>query len=340
MNVLESGFNRRDMLRLGLRTSALPLFGTMLAGCWDESGKNVARTPMVVTAGANFFYGNQMVAIKKGFTAENGIDAELKLFDVGFLGTQAVVANQATTAGTVEFPLISLVAKGADLIVPAITEQDLGFGAIVNSSIREPGDFAGKKIGIIVGSSGDYAFAKYMEKYSVNPSSVKFVNLQVSDFISTLARGDTDGFIWQEPTLSLALSQLGDKVHLMEPRISTAYTQRVYLEVARSWAEKNRAALVGYLKALIQAEKFIESNPDEAASMMGSYIHLDGSKVRKQIETTKTRFPVQFDGDDLKAMQDVAVWMKEKGKIDTVPDIKKIVDTSYLKAADPSARVV
>src|SRR5262245_61710740 len=79
-----------------------------------------ALTRVRLTAGANIGYSHQYVGEATGIFRRHGIDGSVILFDVGFLGTEAVVAGQAETAGTVEFPVLSLLARGADLVIPAI----------------------------------------------------------------------------------------------------------------------------------------------------------------------------------------------------------------------------
>ncbi|MBK7473698.1 MAG: hypothetical protein IPI73_26750 [Betaproteobacteria bacterium] len=72
-------------------------------------------TPVRFTCGANLGYTNLYVAEGAGIFQKPGSTRKVILFDVGFLGTEAVLAGQADTATTAGFPMINYVAKGADL---------------------------------------------------------------------------------------------------------------------------------------------------------------------------------------------------------------------------------
>ncbi len=298
-----------------------------------------AADPVTIrlTAGANIGYADLYVAEATGLFKKHGIDGSVLLFDVGFLGTQAVVAGQAETAGTVEFPLMALVSKGADLVVPAvfITVHDLRIVCL--STIAKPADLAGKKIGLIYGSSADYAFDRYLAHEGVPKDKVTLVNVAASEQVALFAKGDIDGYVWLEPMISRGLEIMKDRAHLLEPNIDVAYLTRTYLEMNRAWCDAHPDATTSLLRAMIEANEFIKANPEETAKITAKKLNLkSASDVAAQLKRVNFDWSVYLDKAALDAFTPVGEWMKANGKLKgDVPDMSKVFAPQYLRAIDP-----
>ena len=95
--------SRRRWLKIGGAISAGAALGMGMAPARAQ-GK---LTPVRFTCGANLGYANIFVADSAGIFRKYGIEPQVILFDVGFLGTEAVLAGQAETSTTVAFPMIA-----------------------------------------------------------------------------------------------------------------------------------------------------------------------------------------------------------------------------------------
>lgn len=288
------------------------------------------------TAGANVAYANLMVAQEAGIAAKYGLNAPVKLFDVAFLGYDAMVAGQADTAGTSVFPFLNYQAKAPDLITVAVmlTANDLKI--VVKNDIKVANDVVGKRIGFQVGSAIDYAFARYLEHYRIPATSVKIVNLPAADLVSTMARGDIDGFVWLEPVVSNAFTAMGDKIHLLVPGVEVTFVNRAHVEVLRSWAESNRPQVVAFLRSLIDANAYIKGNKQKAAEITGKLLNYPADKIPDQWANANLDWTVHMKPFAITDIEETADWMFKKGILKTRPDVTKIVDTSFLKEIDPA----
>lgn len=290
-----------------------------------------------LTAGANIGYADLYVAEAEGLFTKYGIDGSVLLFDVGFLGTQAVVAGQAETAGTVEFPVMALVAKGADLIIPAvfITADDLRI--VTLSTIEKPADLEGKTIGLIHGSSADYAFDRYLSHFGVPRDSLSIVNVAAAEQVALFAKGDIDGFVWLEPLISRSLEIMQGRAHILDPNIAAVYRTRTYLEMRRDWCDANPEATENLLRAMIEANEFIKANPADTARITAQKLNLQPDDVAKQLERINFDWSLYLDKEALDGFAPVGEWMKANGRLEgEVPDISKVFEPKYLRAVDPS----
>lgn len=294
-------------------------------------------TKVRLTAGANIGYSHQYVGEAAGIFRKHGIDASVILFDVGFLGTEAVVAGQAETAGTVEFPLVSLLSKGADLVVPAviITADDLKIVAL--TSIQKPEDLAGKRVGYIFGSSAHYAFDLYLSHFGVPRDKVTHVNVPAAEQPAVLARGDIDAFVWLEPMVTRGLEVMRGKAHVMKPGIEAAYKTRTYLEMSRSWVEKNPDATVNLLKAFVECDKFIRADPKKTAEIAGKKLNIPAAQAETLLKQVGFDFSIYLDAELTKVFDGVATWMRGQNRLQgPAPDMRKVFVPEYLRKVDPS----
>lgn len=316
-----------------------------LVGCSQQGGSQQQGgseqpqelTPVVLPVAANAGYAPWDVAMERGFFEDHGLAATLKTFDNGVAGTQAMLAGQVQAGGTVEMPLIANLAQGADIIVPAVwfTGQELRL--VVDAGIQTSEDLAGRTIGVQEGGINDYAFQRYMEEQGIDPKSVTMVNVPGAEQVATMARGDIDGFVNEEPIVSSAFEELGERVHFLEPSISDTTTVRNYLQFDRTWAEENPETVEAVIAALIDANAFIEENPEEAAQIAGGRIGVEPETLQKWWAEGGIRWDLYLDDDSRTALGDVADWMAENAYVDEAPDTEAVFDTSYLEAVDPDA---
>ena len=279
--------------------SALAAGGALATGV--TIGPGVARaqtrgmTPVRFTCGANLGYANLFVADGAGIFRKHGIDSQVILFDVGFLGTEAVLAGQAETATTAAFPMINFVAKGANLIVPAnvITGDNIKIVAL--DTIRKPEDFVGKRVGLIHGSVAHYAFDRYVQHFKLPKDKVRIENVPAAEQVALMAKGDLDAFVWVEPVLSRGIEVMKGRARLMEPNLNVVFTNRDYLQMQRPWAEKNADVVAAMLRAYIEANEFIKAEPAKAAAFAAKKLNLPPETVPELMRKGGSRWDVYID---------------------------------------------
>ena len=223
--------------------AALAAGGAITTGI--VAGPGVARaqsrglTPVRFTCGANLGYTNLYVADGAGLFRKHGIDSQVILFDVGFLGTEAVLAGQAETATTAAFPMINFVAKGADLIVPCVAITGDNIKIVALDTIKTPQDFVGKRVGLINGSVAHFGFDRYIQHFKLPKDKIRIENVPAAEQVALMAKGDLDAFVWTEPVVSRGIEIMKGRARVMEPNLGVVMTNRDYLQMPRAWAQKN-----------------------------------------------------------------------------------------------------
>lgn len=334
-----SGVDRRKFLRIAGGAAAAPIVGsTGLA--WHGMAQAQSAKPLLpvrFTCGANLGYSNLFVAEGAGIFQKHGIDGRVILFDVAFQGTEAVIAGQAETASTVEFPLINYLAKGADLIVPAVMQTADDLKIVALKSIAKPEDLIGKRVGLIIGSSAHYGFDQYMKRFKLPKDAVNVVNVPAAEQVALFAKGDLDAYIWVEPVVTRGLDIMKGKAHVLSPGLETVMKSRIYLQLARSWAEKNPEGVPAILRALLEANEFVKKNPEKTAEFAGKKLNLPAAQIPELLKRGGWDWDIYLDSALVPVFAEVTDWMKENKRLaGTPPDIRQAFFPGPLKAIDPS----
>lgn len=323
-------FNSGRSGLIGLLCLALA-FVTTGCGNGQQEGQG---TPMTFTGAGNLSWLNVFVAEDEGIFEKHGIESTVRVFDVGFLGTEAVLAGEAQTAGSVEFPLLGLLGQGAGLVVPAVVATAEDQRIVVNDSIQKPEDLRGKKIGLIAGSAFEYSFQEYLNHFNIPRGEVEFVNVDAAEQVAVMARGDIDGFLNVEPVVSRALDSL-DNVHVLEPGTEVVYTTRILLQMNKDWVNSNPDGVKKALAALVEANDFIKANPDRAAEIGAKWTNSDKATVTSFLEDAKFDYTVHYDPTVRESMEKIANWMIENGKLEKMPDLNQVFVVDHLKEVAP-----
>lgn len=334
-----SGINRRKFLRMAGGAAAAPIIGgaglVWQSAAGAQSGKPLL--PVRFTCGANLGYSNLFVAEGAGIFQKHGIDGRVILFDVAFQGTEAVIAGQAETASTVEFPLINYLAKGADLVVPAVMQTADDLKIVALKSIAKPEDLVGKRVGLIVGSSAHYGFDQYMKRFKLPKDKVNVVNVPAAEQVALFAKGDLDAYIWVEPVVTRGLDIMKGKAHILSPGLESVMKSRIYLQLARSWAEKNPQGVPAILRALVEANEFVKKNPEKTAELAGKKLNLPPAQIPELLRRGGWDWNIYLDSGLTQVFAEVTDWMKENKRLaGAAPDIRRAFLPAPLKAIDPS----
>ena len=199
--------------------------------------------------------------------------------------------------------------------------------------VQSPNDLKGKRIGVVQANPSQYFFSLLLKKYDVAPSEVTIIRLGPAEMLSALTGGSIDGFVWQEPFLSLAVKADPNKFHrLPEPGLNAIYASVIVNDNA---LHQRRPTLVKALRALDQACAFIKAKPDEAVRIGSVYAQMDPDVTAEAIKRMKIGLTIDVPAMKAK-MTDEANWAIAEGVAkagSTVPDYVDYLDPSVLADA-------
>lgn len=272
------------------------------------------------------------IALRKGFLAQNGIDAERVDLSGG------AQLHQAMTAGALDIALgggpdLAFVAKGAPEIgVAAMAGPPLFLGIIVayDLPIKTSDDLKGKKIGVPNGALLQWLTKKLMQNKGWGPNDLTQVTVGgdwpseiaplVTHQIDAVESAAALGFQLETTKQGRLLMTTGDIVH--------DFIQHVIFASNKTVAE-NPDAVRRFLKAWFETIAFMRANKDETVEIARSVTKFTPEVEGKEYDLVMPMMldDGHFPASGLKVIQESLV---EMGLLDTKPDMSKLYTEAYL----------
>ncbi len=280
------------------------------------------------------------LAQRKGWFAREGISLEMIPIDGG-AANMVVALNKGTVeiARTATPYLIQDVLKGSDNVAILGETATPIYSLIAKPDINNFADLKGKTIGLSL--AVDTISISTRKLIALN--GIKEADFKVKELVGTPARadclrkGECDAVPLGQPEdfqmMKQGYRRLGVSTDAMKN------FQFIVSAVRRSWGEKNKDALVRYVRALASAYRYMRdpANRDEVVRVV---IDSTGSSE----EIARQTLALYFDPDrgvvpkqgeiDVKGFAQVIQVMAEAGELASpLPQAERFIDLQYLKAA-------
>lgn len=296
-----------------------------------------AQTFKVGMTSKTLFYLPFYVGQKRGFYNQENVKVELVLIGRTDVHLQALLSGEINFGTLNADSVIALAEKGAILKVVAGVDNAAPYFLIGAKHLKKVEDLKGGRLGV---SSLRGGATSILLEY-LKTKGLFFPR----DFILTVISGGTVarltalesgaiagavlGFPYSDIAADNGFSRLGDTMEV----ISTY--QFNGLTVIPTWAEKNRPAVVRFLKAHIRSLRWIHDHPDQAADLFTAEMGIKPPYARRGVDyfTKNKVFPI--DGsvtiDGLKANIDIQ--FKDGVLKEPLPTPDRYADHSYVRQA-------
>jgi NitT/TauT family transport system substrate-binding protein len=247
------------------------------------------------------------VADSRGFFKNHGLDISTKDYQAGVIGMKHLAAGEIDVATVSEFVLANQILRGID--IKAIGTSVRGtFSDLIgrkDHGIEKGTDWKGKKIGSLGGSNLDFFLEGFLNSQGIRMNDVKIIPLTPSEIVNAVIDGTIDGGVSFDPYSDKIKKGLGTNAVSW----SVQGRQDAYmLFVAKSdFIKTNPSAIERVLRAMIDAEQFLEEHESEARKIIAERLQIDQSVLSSVWQ--RSRFNVRLDQDILSLMEDEARWI-------------------------------
>ena len=275
------------------------------------------------------------VADKKGFYAKYGLRAEMILL-------RSSVAVPALLSGDLDYyngfqPAVSAALKGIPIKVVMMSAEKVIFLILVKPEVKSIHDLKGKTIGVsAAGSTIHLSLLSILNQFRLDPArDVKILPAgDVRSQLTALQAGKIDAASHGPPLDSLGTA-LGYKILLWDKDYVDIPISG--LDVSEQKLQRAPDQVKRMIKALIEAQRFIRTQKDDAAKLVGEWIAVDPPTAENVYRNLGSIF--SMDGTITEAGLKAAVQLEAdltKTKIGVPPS--SIVDTRLLLEAQQELR--
>ncbi|MBC2579757.1 ABC transporter substrate-binding protein [Clostridium sp. DJ247] len=285
----------------------------------------------------------QVIAEKKGYFKEEGIDVENKFVQSGPEIGPMIAGGSAPLSFETNYTVTSSVASNIPVKLVAPVANIGGTQALVirkDLVINSAKDLEGKKIGMAPGSGVYIAIKKMCDELGVDISKIKFVYLQPADQIAALDKKDIDAMACWEPWVTKA-SAVGGKIlfsgkksYLPEKKGDVDWLNFIStFQVSEDFLKKNPNTVKAVLRALDKATVFINEHRDESIDILSKEFKIDKNDLKKMMD--ENIYTMQVDNTIYNGVNEMSSFMLEQKNIRKKPEFKDLTDFSLLKEVSP-----
>ena len=277
------------------------------------------------------------IAIDQQYFVNNGLNVTIQSYAKGLDAVNGVINGESDIGTASEFVIAGQALNNASIYAIGSVSKALPFFVVARTDegISGISDLVGKKIGITLGTNGQFYFGTFLESNNLNLSQVTLVNVPTPQLPSALANGTVDAVMTFQPYINQIESLLPDKTIMW----SAQGNQYAYQEAicSQSWATAHPDLIVRFLKAMVQAENYGAAHKDKAMAIVADTLNYTSSYMA--IVWPNYQFSVSLDQSLILAMQEEAQWLIQNNltSANASPNFLKYIYVNGLESVTPDA---
>lgn len=253
------------------------------------------------------------VAENQGYFAAEGVRVTLKEEASGARAMEQMFDGKADLATAADTVIVFNSFKRNDFAVLATlasSTQVINFIADKRVGYTRPEQLAGKRIGMVFGSAGDFYVNSWLVFHGVDPKATRLVNLQPEAMATALEKGEVDAVaIWDPFGFDIRKNAPGATL-LPNPGF---YKLSFNLIAARKRLGERDDELARVLRALLRAEQFIQSEPVKAQAISRRHLTEDQGYIDRIWPNYQYR--IELPQSLLSTLESQARWARQAGLV-------------------------
>jgi len=288
-----------------------------------------------------------MIAIERGFFHREGLVAS------GMPVTSAEAVIQSLVTGSTDFAVVPqrtlLVMAAAEVPVKVValsgwnTRVDLVVGKKLDK-VQSVAGLKGRTIAVGRGAQAHPVLIRLLNAEGLAPSDVKIEMLSPGDLATALVRSTADAVLASGHYTSRMVEDGDGRMLVPHAAIveKIGYVGAIPLVTSSQVAEKRPDLARRVMAAWLKAQRYIQTNPEDAAKVLQIYFHRQGTRIgeeqaRTWVDMTRWDRSVWTDADVADA--EYNGWGLHAGGILKVqPKLGPLMEPSFAKEAAAALR--
>ncbi|MFG6455895.1 ABC transporter substrate-binding protein [Roseateles sp. BYS96W] len=276
------------------------------------------------------------LAAAQGLFESHGLAVTVLAQTHGKAALAALLSGGADMAAAADVPVVIEVLKGAPLgIVAAVASASNELAVLARQDQRgvSPADLQGRRVGVTLGTSGEYFLWAFMVRHRLAPQSLTLVDLPPSELVGALRDGRVDAIAAWQPVRQEAELALGGAVASFTA--PDAYAQN-YVLAGRSDVLAGRGeALRRLMLALLDAERLVQAFPAKAKTLLAGRLKLGPDALEPAWQALE--LGVDQQQDQLITLEDIAGWAMARryAPVQPMPNFLSHLSLDALQAVSP-----
>jgi NitT/TauT family transport system substrate-binding protein len=283
-------------------------------------------------------YWHQYVAQEKGLFEAQNLDVEFSYADNSSKVVQALASGSIPLGGPSPDAVINAAERGSNLAIIAGEVNKMAYSLVASRDVHSYADLRGKTLAVIGLQEGSTVVLKKMlGDHGLRPDDYSFVTVGgTANRAAAVSNGTTAAALIGQPQdfrlTAEGYTNLGNSYDVYP------YYPLDVITTRRDWAQQNDDVVVRYLRAIVQADRWLydPANREDAAIVAVNVLKMSYDEALRSYDLLVTQTQaIPRDGDlpisGLQAVIDTMVDIDLLSPPLPAPD--KYVDLSYLERA-------
>ncbi len=268
-----------------------------------------------------------IIAIEKKLFKKEGLWIEPFRFSSGPACAEALVTGSADVATMGDTTAIYVVSRYADqriFVSHSTGEHRHRIIVKKDAPYQSIEDLQGRRIGVKKGTSTHGGLLAMLRFHGISTDKIQLVDLNLNTMPEALMAGSIHALVASEPTPSTAEWKGGRELSSLGG-LGNEYP--IVMLSDSSYLKKNEKEISLFIKALMAAERFIRTHPQETAQILTKITGLPVVVAKKAME--RHTYQLRLDSQIKASLQMTARFLKNENKITISPPWTKVLDTSH-----------
>ena len=311
------------------------------AGVWYlQSGQQHPLSPaknITIGMGQNAASTLLIIAKEKGYFEQHGLNVTFNKPPSASAALQNLVDHQNDFVLVNEYDISDPAMDNKNIqVIGTLSESDVNFiVARRDRGIVQVQDLEGKKIGVTKGSIREYFLDRFFVLNGLSLNNVTLINLQLAPLVNSTVRGEIDASFSSEPYVYQMRQQMGENAVVWPVNLGQhAQFSLVCNEIT---LREHREIVEAVLASVLQAETFVNSNPEEAKKVTQMQTNFDEKYMDQDWQNH--HFSVGLSQSLITSMEDETRWRVRRNLTNAtdLPDFSKYISPDILYRLKPSA---
>lgn len=249
-----------------------------------------------------------LAADRHGYFRENGLDIKLKEYATGAAAFKGLQDKEVDISAASDFVGVRGSFSTQDFrIITSIfhTPELFRLVARKDRAIQKPGDIQGKRVGLTKNTAGEFFLSTLLTFNNLSMKDVTPVYGEPPELTKLILDGKVDAVISARYHTHQIDQALGGGGAVFPAQSNTFAYQLLYAQ--HSLAEQQPDTLRRFLQALVQAENYLNSHPDEVRLLLADKFKRPDEYITGVLP--QFHFTLSLNQSMILAMEDEARWV-------------------------------